>query len=72
MSTVSAEPRWITGTETLIRLGIGHRSLARLVEQGLIGVRTLPGLAPKYDSADVERLTAESTRPATRRAVSSC
>lgn len=55
---------WIGGGAAARLLGCQPRTLTRLVEQGLIGRRALPGCRCRYLRADVERLARATTRPA--------
>ena len=63
MSKTSESP-WMSQREARTRLGIGIRRLSHLMAERYIGVRDLPGGPPLLSRADVERLAAESTRPA--------
>lgn len=55
--------RWISRNAMARLLDTTPANVIRLAEQKLIGVRELPGIDPKYDRLDVERLLAESTKP---------
>lgn len=55
---------WISQREARARLGIGIRRLARLIAEGYVGVRELPGGSPLLSREDVDRLAEASTRPA--------
>ncbi len=60
----SEGPQYTTGLDACRALGISPRTLRKLAGRKLIGVRQFPGLAPRYLKSDVDRLLAESERPA--------
>lgn len=60
-STTKNSPGWLSATATTARLGIGRRALEKLVREGRITVRRLPGLPDRFDAVDVDRLARETT-----------
>jgi excisionase family DNA binding protein len=54
------QARWISLGEAAERLEINRGTLERLVRQGHLTTRTLPGGRPRVLAADVDRLEAES------------
>lgn len=53
----------IGAAEAQRRLGCGRQALAGLARRGLIRVRKLPGVAPKFNAADIDRLLTSSAEP---------
>lgn len=66
MPNVHTNADWLSRIEAARRLGIGRTGLDRLVEQDLLTVKRLPGLAPQYRRADVERLLEASIHKPSR------
>lgn len=64
-----ASSTWLKGTEAMEMMGgISKQTLARVVDEGRIGIMQIPGVkARRYRRADVEILIAKSTRLATDR-----
>lgn len=58
---------WIKGAEALSRMCISERTLARLVDEGRIGVLRIPGVKKvMYSRLDVEAMVSAGTHPARR------
>jgi hypothetical protein len=61
-SSLKAKSEWVCGSEAARILGVaGRRNVAKLVQNGLIRDRDLPGVQAKYLRADVEALAKKST-----------
>lgn len=61
---VSEGPQYTTGKDACRALGISPRTLRKLAGRHLIGVRQIPGVPPRYLKSDVDRILADSERPA--------
>ena len=65
MSTAIADKTWVTTRAARERLGITSDQVRKLIRQGSLTSRQLPGLRPLVAADDVDRLARESVRPAT-------
>lgn len=61
MSTAD-EQEWVSGTQAGKHLACAPRQLPKLAAKGLITVRRIPGCAPRYLLADVNRLANQATQ----------
>jgi len=61
MATAERESPWVDGAEACRLLDLPHvRNVDRLVREGLVRVRGLPGVRARFSRADVERLARET------------
>jgi len=56
---------WLDAGAAAELLGVERRHIRRLARDGLLSVRRLPGVRPRYRRDEIERLAAASVRPAT-------
>lgn len=54
--------KWVSGVHAGKRLACTPRQLPKLAAKGLITVRRIPGCAPRYLLADVDRLASQATQ----------
>jgi excisionase family DNA binding protein len=64
MSTTTVESDWISLSRARELTGVGPMTLKRLIDEGLISVRKLPGGRPRLRRSDVETLLATHTQNA--------
>jgi hypothetical protein len=70
MSTIAEQDVWISKSDAARRIGVDVRVIAKMIEAGCLTVRELPGTRPRVLLADVERVAANSIRPASPAEVS--
>ena len=58
------KPAWVSGKQGSLVLGCPTDQMRQLAKMGLITVRRIPGCAPRYLLADVERLARDCTTQA--------
>jgi excisionase family DNA binding protein len=65
-SSINAACRWglITRAEACRRLAVGPETLERLVRDGRLSIRRIPGALPRLVAAEVEALIRSCTSPA--------
>lgn len=65
MATDSTPVQFVSGARASRVLGCNVKQVPKLAGEGFITVRRVPGSAPRYLLADVERLARQWTVPAT-------
>jgi hypothetical protein len=67
MATATSQAaEWVNASEARALVGLrASRQLRRLVRRGYVATREVPGTRPLYHRGDLERIAAESVRPAT-------
>lgn len=66
--TTQQEPvsaAFLPGSDAVRLTGLPGHAIRRLAKTGHIGTMRVPGLRPRYSRDDLERIAAESIRPAT-------
>ncbi len=61
----ATEPQFISTRRARARLGVSRNQLIMLMHRGLLTVQRLPGMHPRILVADLDRIAADSIRPAT-------
>lgn len=64
--TGTATNDWVGVKESQAITGLGYQAVHGLIASGQVTTRQIPGARVKLSRRDLERLVAESTRPARR------